>query len=497
MCGGTARGVSPVFVGIDIGTQSLKVAVVDEGLRVLGRASRGYHVRCPKPGWAEQDAALWDAALLPAMTAALGDAGTAPAAVTAIGVSGQLDGCVAVDRSNEPLGPCLIWLDRRAGLPPRQGLAEHIRNRCGVVADPGHMGAKISWLKREIGGRAARFHQPVSYLVSRLTGRSVMDHALASTTMLYSLTERTWDPGLLEVFGTDAGELPDIADAAECAGTLTAEGAGVTGLPAGIPVAVGTGDDFAAPLGAGIVSPGPVACVLGTAEVVGALDHRAKIDKSGLLETHAYIGGCHFLENPGWYSGGTIEWFIRTHRLTGVAEFNALASQAPAGSDGVLFLPALGGAMAPEWNASARGCFYGLTAAHGVSHMARAVLEGCAFAMRDVVERLCALEVPVGAIRLMGGGARSRLWGQIRADAAQLPVQVPEEVDTSSIGAAMLAVVAAGYMPDVVAAARCREDVGCVLGAGDGAPYDHAYSRYRALFDSLKPVFEADGRAEQ
>lgn len=483
--------MSGILVGIDIGTQSLKATVAQEDLRVLGQASQDYDVRYPKPGWAEQDPGVWEAAVSPATAAALEDAGAVPSDVAAIGISGQLDGCLAVDRRNEPIGPCLIWLDRRAELPTNREVPAYIRDHCGIVADPSHMGAKISWLKRNGVERAVCFHQPVSYLVSRLTGRAVMDHALASTTMLYGLVSKTWDPELLEVFGTGAGELPEVANASERAGTLTSVGARLTGLPMGIPVAVGTGDDFATPLGAGIVSPGRLACVLGTAEVVGALDAEAKIDEAGLLETHAYVGGCHFIENPGWCSGGAIEWFIRTHRLAGVDELNMLASQAPPDSGGVLFLPALSGAMAPEWNANARGCFYGLTTAHGLPHMARAVMEGCAFAMRDVVDRLHALDVPLHAIRLLGGGARSRLWAQIRADTAQLPVELPAEVDTSPIGAAMLAAVASGYSPDVVTAASCRNDVRSIVEPGEGGPYDAAYSRYRALFEALKPVFDA------
>lgn len=480
-----------MLIGIDIGTQSLKVAVLDEKFRVLASASRGYEARYPRPGWAEQDPALWEAALAPAIAEALDRAGASPSDATAIGIAGQLDGCVAVDGAGEALGPCLIWLDRRAAMPARGDLADLIQRHCGIVADPSHMAAKIAWQKQNGAARAARFHQPVSYIVSRLTGRHVMDHALASTTMLYDLADRGWREDLLQAFGIQAGELPELAEASECAGELTQAGARLTGLPRALPVAVGTGDDFSTPLGAGIVRPGRLACVLGTAEVVGALDTAPKIDRRGLLETHAYVGGHHFIENPGWYAGGAVAWFMATHRVDGTAELNDLASQAPPGSEGVLFLPALSGAMAPEWHAGARACFYGLTAAHGLPHMARAVFEGCAFAMRDCVERLRELDVPLEAIRLLGGGARSELWAQIRADTAQLPVELPTEVDTSPIGAGMLAAVASGSAADIAAAAGQRNDVATTLAPGDGAPYDDGHARYRALFEALKPVFDA------
>lgn len=480
------------IIGIDVGTQSLKATVVEGDLRrVLGSASRCYDTHYPRPGWAEQDPRSWESALAPAIAEALAGAGAGPGDVSVIGVTGQLDGCVAVDNRNRPLGPCLIWQDRRADLPPGEGLAARIRDRCGIVSDPGHMAAKIRWLKANNAGRAACFHQPVSYMIARLTGREVMDYSLASTTMLYELNGREWSAALLDVFGIDAAELPELADAGEPAGVLTETGARLTGLAQGIPVAVGTGDDFTAALGAGIVRPGRLACVVGTAEVVGALDNDAKIDETGLLETHAYMSGGYFLENPGWSAGGAVQWFIRNHRLDGPAEFDHLASQAPPGSDGVLFLPALSGAMAPEWNSRARACFYGLTAAHGLPHMARAVMEGCAFAMRDVVQRLRELGVPLEAIRLAGGGARSRLWAQIRADAVQLPAQVVRDLDTAPLGAAMLAAMAAGNAPDLGAvAAHCNEHR-LELEPGDGRAYDAAHARYRDLFQALKPVFES------
>jgi xylulokinase len=150
--------------------------------------------------------------------------------------------------------------------------------------------------------------------------------------------------------------------------------------------------------------------------------------------------------------------------------------------------------MAPEWIASARGCFYGLSAAHGSAHLARAVLEGCAFAMRDVLERLRVMEVAIGSILLLGGGARSRLWAQIRADLAGLPVAVPAVVDTSPLGAAVLAAVAAELQPDLITAARRVATEATIVepDAERREAYDDAYGAYRKLFDSLRPMF--DGR---
>jgi xylulokinase len=226
---------------------------------------------------------------------------------------------------------------------------------------------------------------------------------------------------------------------------------------------------------------------------VGAVHGEAAIDRAALVETHGYAAGRFFIENPGWLSGGALAWFIQTLRLSGVAELDALAAEAPAGAEGVIFLPAFSGAMAPEWIAEARGCFYGLSAAHGPSHMARSVLEGCAFAMRDVVERLAALGVDTTELLLLGGGAKSRIWAQIRADLVQRPAQISTLSDSSPVGAGLLAAVAAGMVASLDEAAN-RIATPSALIAPDTAKrtaYDDAYGRYRRLFESLKPMFNS------
>ena len=487
-----------MIAGIDLGTQGVKVVLFDKGLKPAGAAFAAFPTRHPKPGWAEQDPADWEQALDLAVRGALREAGAGPARVKAVGVTGQLDGCVAVGEDGRPLHACLIWMDRRASLRLPAGMAARMRAEGGVNPDPGHLAAKARWLSEQApaggGGAAAEaacFHQPVSYLVSRLTGERVWDHGLASISMLYNLARRDYDPGFLEAFGLARSQLPRIAGAQEAAGELDREGARLTGLREGTPVAVGTGDDYASPLGAGLVEPGAAACVSGTAEVVGALSAGPRVDPEGLVETHCYPGGRYFVENPGWLSGGAVSWLAGVCGLPDAESAARRAEEAPPGCDGVLFLPALSGAMAPAWVPAARGAFYGLAPSHGTAHLARAVLEGCAFAMRDVLERLEELAVPVGHLELMGGGARSAVWARIRADVSGLPVMVAREVDTAPLGAAMLAAVAAGLRPDlracaaVIPAAKDRLEPD----PRTAAAYDRAYAGYRRLFECLRPMF--------
>lgn len=480
-----------MIVGVDIGTQSLKAVVLAPEMKILGEHAVPYAPSFPQPGWAEQDPLLWEKALGPAIAGALGKAGAGAADVKALAFAGQLDGCIAIDRESRPLHPCLIWMDRRADIAGID--ADLVHETCGVVLDATHPAAKIRWLKTHVpaAAQAVKFHVPVSYLVARVTGVHVIDHATASTSMVYGLKAQSYDDALLEAFHISRDELPKAMDADAVAGVLSKAGAALTGLSPGIPVAVGTGDDFSSALGAGLIDTSRFINVLGTAEVTGALHDKPVIDPDRLVETHAFPGGRYYIENPGWLSGGALVWFRDTFRLESFEHLTALAGQAPPGAGGVIFIPALSGAMAPEWIASARGAFYGLTPSHGTPHLARALLEGLAFAMRDVFERTQALGVRTQALRIAGGGARSALWTQIRADLIGLPAETPLHIDTSAIGAALLAAKAAGHIGDMASAALTLNPPANVTSplAGHREAYDNAYRRYRQVFSSLRPLF--------
>jgi xylulokinase len=480
-------------IGIDIGTQSLKAIAVDGDLKPSGEASVAYQPSFPRPGWAEQDPALWLSALRPAIGQALDAANMTADDVKAIGVTGQLDGCVPVDGGGKPLAPCIIWMDRRATDESAAVSSTLVRVRAGLVCDATHMAAKITWVRRHVPLTAsvATWHQPVSFVVAALCGRAVMDHALASTTMLYGLAERGYANDLLAAFGIDRRRLPEIDDATAQAGTLTDRGAELTGLRPRTPVAVGTGDDFANAIGSGVVEPGIVSCNIGTGEAIGAVSDQPLIDAKGLVETHGYVGGRFFISNPGWLSGGAVAWFLETFGVEHPEALAEMVADVPPGCDGLLFLPALSGAMAPRWVAGARGAFYGLTTNHGRAACGRALFEGCAFAMRDVVDRLAAMSVRTDRIRLTGGGAQNHIWAQIRADVAQRPVEYGPAHDAAPLGAAILGAVAGGLVASVTEAAKaivggyrtCEPDPARI------PIYQDAHASYRRLFEALTPMF--------
>ncbi len=479
-------------VGIDIGTQSLKAIVVRDGV-VLGQSQSALTLSRPRPNWAQQDPREWTRALPLAIAAALSQSNVDAGEIVAIGIAGQLDGCLAVDRDGQALSDCLVWMDRRAVamLPPMSAAeSERFRQCTGLVMDASHMAAKISWLKTQGLPAQTRFHQPTSYLVERLCGAFVMDSALASTTMLYSLSGDGYDEELLKLFSVSRSEIPEVAAPDDIAGRLTQQGAALCGLPVGIPLAVGTGDDFATVLGAGVTEMGPMLCTLGTAEVVGALSTNKTIEDGGLLETHRFLDK-YYVENPGWLSGGALRWLSTILKIDSDAELDRIAGEAPIGCDGLTFIPALSGAMAPSWQPAARGCFYGLTAGHGQAHMARSVLEGCAFAMRDVREGLLRMGLGTESIVLLGGGASSQLWAQMRSDLCQVELFASENDDSCALGAAILATAA--YQNVDAASISQRWEVERVAYQPRPTlrePYQHAYERYRQLFFALSPMWD-------
>jgi xylulokinase len=483
-------------VGIDVGSQSVKALVSDESGAVLATASAPCAMTHPRDGWAEQDPADWEGAIAASVRAACEQAGVPGGAVRTLGLACQVDGLVALDAGLRPLRPAIIWLDRRAGrqtaaLAEAAG-AELLVARTGLQPDSSHSGPKAMWLRDEEPEHyaAARWLAPVGgHLDGWLTGEVVQDHANASSTLLYDIHTRAWNDELVGHAGLDPELLPPIRAAGEVIGTLRAQAAELLGLSTACEVVVGTGDEHAAAVGAGALGPGVVVDVTGTAEPVAVPSDVAVVDDEGLVETHAHaVEGVLLVENPGFVSGGSTRWLAQTLGVE-QAEVFTLAAEAPAGAAGVLFVPALSGAMAPRWNDAMRGVFAGLALNHGPAHLARAVLEGCTYALRDIVDRFAALGLAGDEIRVVGGGARSALWLQIKADVTGSPVRPVEGDCATSAGAAMLAGVAAGNFADLeeAAAASVRLAPEPVLpDPARAETYADAYGRYRRLFDATE-----------
>ena len=500
-----------LVLGCDVGSQGTNVALYTAGGDLVASADEPYDVSFPAPSWAEQDPALWLAALERAVRRVLDGSGVEASAVKGMSFGSQLDGVVAVDGTGRPLRPALIWMDRRAEEQARR-IGERIEPRefyrlSGANLDSSHGVFKVLWIRDvepETFAEAAGFHLPGSFVLERVSGVRTVDYSNGSSFALLDPRGRRWSTSLLELCDLDESLLPPVSAATEAVGTITTDFAEATGLEASTIVAVGCGDEMAATLGAGVYEPGEVCDVVGTAEPVCAASDRPREDETMLVECHPHADpAVWLLENPGFVSGGNLRWFrdhlapleLEAERNGGSDAYEALlalAGEVPAGVEGLVFLPCMQGAMAPEWNGAARGVFHGLTLAHTRAHLFRAVLEGSAFALRDILEAMRAAGLETRRLTIVGGGAKGRLWRQIKADVTGLAVRVPENVETTATGAAMLAAVGAGLQPTVGDAARgfVRYEQGEIEPDPRAQEvYERAYALYRDVYFALKPVF--------
>jgi xylulokinase len=503
---------TPLVVGVDVGSQGTCAQALEPDGTLVFSTSSPHALGYPAPGWAEQDPAEWTRALVTVLSAVR--EATAGREIAALSFGSQLDGIVAAAADGSPLRPALIWCDRRAGAECEEVAAridlERLRELTGCNLDPGHGAAKIAWLaanEPDVADAAAVFAPPGSWVAWQASGRLAVDPSNGSSVALLDPRSHAWSEEASDAYGVDVARLPEVLPAHAILGPLQSWLCEATGLPASTMVALGCGDEMAATLGAGVVEPGAVCDVLGTAEPVCAVVDEPAFDPSGLVELHPHADpDTWLLENPGWLSGGAYRWFrdeMGGPETARAAEsgadvyelLNELAEQAPPGSDGVCWVPALAGAMAPEWNAAARAAWFGLTAAHGRAHLTRALLEGNALALRDVIEAIAGAGHAPTDVVCVGGGAYGRLLLEIRANVTGLPVSRPDDVETTARGAAMLAAAGAGMHPSVAAAARAmagprREPVQPDPSLRE--VYDELHRRHRRLYDALRPLFGAE-----
>jgi xylulokinase len=498
-------------IGCDVGSQGTNSGLYDERGRLVASSYAAHGLSYPHPAWAEQDPREWPRAVVETV-GTLVDKVDRRESIVGLSFGSQLDGMVACDRKGEPVRPALIWMDRRADEQARK-LADKVSKEdfyrlSGANLDSSHAVFKALWIRDcdpEAFRRARHFMPPGSFVLAHVAGALAVDYSNASSLALLDPHTRRWSQELLDLTGLEASALPELLPATEPVGKVTEEFADATGLGRDTIVAVGCGDEMAATLGAGVFEPGEVCDVVGTAEPVCAASDSPKEDPTMLVECHPHADpDAWLLENPGFVSGGNLRWWRdhfapeeRGREAAGEGDaYDLLATQAASiapGAGGLVFLPCMQGAMAPEWNGAARGVFFGLTLAHTRAHMTRALLEGSAFALRDILESMAGAGLEPGRLTIVGGGAKGPLWRQIKADVTGLPVRIPTDVETTTTGAAILAAVGAGLFStvgDAVAEFVDFDPRGHEPDAEAHAAYEEAYARYRDVYYALRPVFE-------
>jgi xylulokinase len=488
----------PLFIGLDIGTSGAKAIVCDgEGI-ILASALAEYPISSPQPLWSEQHPADWWRGAQEAIRTVVSRVD--PAQIRGIGLAGQMHGAVFLDDANQVIRPALLWNDQRTAaecieITQKVG-AERLLAIAGNPALTGFQAPKILWVRNHEPANYARIAHivlPKDYIRFMLSDVYAADVADGAGTLLMDISARDYSPDILTALGIPRAWLPRLYEGPQVTGELSARAAALLGIPAGIPIIAGGGDNAAAAIGTGIVTRGVVNSSIGTSGVIFAHSDTIALDPKGRLHTmcHSVPGAWHMMAVT-LSAGGSFAWFRNLLRQMGNPALSyddlvAVASPTPIGAEGLVFLPYLNGERTPHLDPLARGGFIGLTSRHTVGHMARAVLEGVTYSLRDGLSIMHELGVPTTDIRATGGGGKSAFWRQLQADIYGAPVSTLAAEEGPAYGAALLAGVGTGHFRDTNdAVQRCvRVATTVEPDSTAAAQHDRAYAIYRQLYSHL------------
>lgn len=480
-----------MYLGLDLGTSSVKAMLIDGDQKVVGVGHADLTVQRPHPGWSEQAPGDWLRATEEAVAALKAAHPKELAAVKGIGLSGHMHGATLIDAKDQVLRPCILWNDTRSHAEAASLDADpRFRALTGNIVFPGFTAPKLAWVKNnepDIFARVAKVLLPKDYLRLWLTGEYLSDMSDSAGTSWLDTGKRAWSSELLEATGLTVHQMPGIVEGTDRAGKLRAELAEKWGLGSDVVVAGGAGDNAASACGMGTVAEGQAFVSLGTSGVLFAAN--ASYLPKPESAVHAF---CHALPRT-WHQMGVIlsatdalNWHSG---VTGksAGELTAELGDALKAPTGVTFLPYLSGERTPHNDAKIRGAFIGLGHESDRAVLTQAVLEGVTFAIRDSLEALKSAGTKISRVTAIGGGSRSRYWLSSIATALDMPVDIPADGDFgAAFGAARLGLIAAtGADPlSVCTAPETAETIEPVKALTSA--YEAAYDRYRALYPAIR-----------
>ena len=507
-----SNAAAPLLIGLDLGTTALKCAAYTEDGDLVASATREYALLTPAANVVEVHPATYWSEFAAAIHDLLDQPAVDPARVVALGISAQGETLIPVRADGAPARNAIVWLDGRATDESAE-LADRFDEQqfYEITGQPSMLptwpAAKILWLARhEPRGfeQTARFLLIEDYFLWRLTGEYVSEGSLLTSTCYWDFRTKRWWPEMLAALGIDDSRLPAIVEPGAAVGTLLPAAARELGLPSSMMVCTGALDQACGAIGVGTVGPGRFSETTGAAVALCATLSAARLAPQRRMP-------CHYHGVPDTYmfhtftSGGVVlRWFrdqfAEAERAVaaslGLDAYDLLSQEAgtiAAGAEGLVLIPHLQGAMAPESNPNARGAVVGLSLRHGRAHVARAILESIAFVVRRNVEVLEDLGVVVPEIRALGGGARSPLWKQIEADVTKRPVLTTRQPDAATLGAAILAGVGVGRYSSAQEAAESMVQIDETFEPRPelGERYDEVYATYLQTYEALCPVFDS------
>ncbi|WP_314057633.1 xylulokinase [Shuttleworthella satelles] len=487
------------YIGVDLGTSAVKLLLMEEDGRILNMVSREYPISFPRPSWSEQKPEDWWQQTREGIRDLLRDYDRG--LVGGISFGGQMHGLVVLDREGQVIRPAILWNDSRT-TEETEYLNEEVgrdflSGHTGNIAFAGFTAPKILWMKKREPENFTRIHRimlPKDYLVYRMTGVHATDVSDASGTLLLDVRSRTWSKEMLAICGIRENMLPRLYESYDCIGKIRPDIAKELGLPENVRVAAGAGDNAASALATGTVGEGKCNLSLGTSGTLFISSDHFHLDESNALHSFCDASGRYHLMGCMLSAASCNKWW--TEEILGETDYAGVQSRVDEkrlGENPVFYLPYLMGERSPLNDPYARACFVGMTMDSGQADLTQAVLEGVAFACRDMLETARKQGLVIDRSRLVGGGAKSGLWQKILANVLNLKLDLLETEEGPSLGAAMLAAVACGKYPDPKEAARAIVRVKKTIAPDPdlAAKYQRQYEKFSGIYPALKGTFRA------
>ncbi len=498
------------YLGIDIGTSGTKALVMDARGKVLAAATGTHGISAPRPGWSEQNPEDWWASSVVAVKAAIKKAQIDGKQILGVGLSGQMHGLVITDAAGKPLRPSIIWNDQRTGPQAAEiertvGGKKKLIELVGNVAMTSFTLTKLLWVRQHeprVYARIKHMLLPKDYVRLCLTGEYMGEVSDMSGTLMLDQRKRDWSDKIVSIFQLDRSILPPVVESHEVTGKLTKAAAAKLGLAEGTPVVGGGGDQAAGAIGNGIVEDALTSATMGTSGVVFTHSRKYHTDPAGRVQTFcSSVAGEWCMFGCVMAAGGSFQWFRNTLGDAEVAEakkknvdpyvlLTQKAAAAPAGCEGVFWLPYLTGERTPHADPLARACWIGLNSRTSRNELVRSVMEGATFGMNDAVQLLRGQGLNIKQVRLSGGGARSEFWRQLQANIYGVDCATINSEEGPAYGVALLAAVGTGRFKNIREA--CRQAIKITRTIKPQPKVKKLYAEYYAEYCKLYPALKAE-----
>lgn len=491
-----------VFVGIDLGTTGIKVVFMDTEGELIASDSLEYSISNPKPEQAEQNPSDWWKALKTITGSIIRGTPNLKSRIACVGIAGQMHTHVYLDKNNNILRNAITWMDQRSQdiverVNSIQGNKDLIFEKTGNFLTTTYSAPNIMWIKQEepqVYNKTEKILLAKDYVKFKLTGEMSTDYSDAIGTLLFDTQKKNWTPELFDLFNLNITMMPEVGKSKEIMGEITSQAAEATGLPAGTPVINGSADHAATALGAGVVSPGDVAAILGTAGVVSVVSDVPVGDPEERIFCWNYCLEDKWVNlAPMQTAGASLNWFKKAFDPKDEDVFKIYdkeSSNISAGSEGLIFLPYLMGERAPIWDSDARGVFFGVRMDHTKYHFAKAVMEGVGFAFKQNIEVMESLDTNVEEMKFLGGGSKSEEWIEIMSKILGKKIYPVRGAETGGLGISILCGLGLGIYNSPEDAAEILTQKGREYYVSEiPEAYKINYEKFKKLYKNIRNLY--------